>query len=428
MRLAKWSVLLLLVTGNMLAQTGNDALSLLDRITKHYREAESVHLEATIRADSHNEYEDGTRRSVLSAYVASGGRFRYEGRDASGSSFIVSDGTTEWRFLHSFAEFAKAPAGTYFGSPIFMQGDDRSIVDARYLLQGITSLDANLRSAHFLSPERVEVGGRKVKCTVVHFGTEDSTRNPVPGGSTSDTTIWIDPASLTVLKQRLVSHTKFMYGSRTPPFAQSTDFVTTTTYSVVEFDFAPDPGTFVFHAPTGSSEVAKLPSAGLTNNTRAESDRQAAAKKHAELFVGKPLPSIILHNASGAEVPIARYRGHPLLIDVWATWCGPCLSELPALQKIRVSTSQTDLAIIAIDEDYKTSDTAQFLQRRGYNWPDFHYSADLVKRLGVEEIPVTILTNAEGKVVYYHSGAEDVKGLAAAIASLGEEYHNVSIN
>ena len=419
-------MLLLLVPGRMLAQTDEGALTLLERVTKHYRDAESVHLEATVLSESHNEYEDGTRRSMLSAYVAPGDRFRYEGRDASGSGFIVSDGTTEWRYLHSFEEFSKAAAGTYFGGRIFIQGDDRSLVDASHLLQTITFLDANINAAHYLPPETIEVAGRKVRCAVVHFGTEDSTTRPVQGGSTSETTLWIDPASLSLVKQRTVNHSKYMYGPRIPPFAQAIDTVITTTYSASEFDFAPDPGTFVFHAPAGSTEVAELPSPLMGGD--ASADRQAAGKKHADTFVGKLLPPIILHDAEGATVPMTRYHGHPLLVDIWATWCGPCLTELSALQKIRASISHTDLGFIAIDEDYKGADSVQFLRRRGCDWPDFHYSNDVVKQLGVEKIPVTILTDSEGKVVYYHTGAEDVKGLAAAIAGLGEAYRKVSID
>ena len=57
---------------------------------------------------------------------------------------------------------------------------------------------------------------------------------------------------------------------------------------------------------------------------------------------------------------------------------------------------------------------------------DFHYTAEAVKQLGVKEIPVIILTDAAGKVVYYHSGAEDARGLRDAIASLGEVYRTVS--
>ena len=428
MRLVLVLLLLVVVPGSMLAQTGEDALSLLERVTKRYRDAESVHLEATVITESHNEYKDETRRSVQSAYIASGERFRYEGRAELGSGLIVSDGTTEWRFSHSFAEFTKAPAGTFFGRRSYIWGDDRSMVDASHLIQGVTFLDANIKAAHYLPPETIEVPGRKVKCAVVHFGAEDTTQKPSQGDAISETSIWIDPASLAVVKQRTVSQGKLFYGSIAPPFPRTTDFITTVIYSFTEIDFRPDPSTFLFHAPAGSTQVAKLPSPFTGDDTSSDRDSQAAEKKHADAFVGKLLPPIILHDAEGAAAPISRYQGHPLLIDVWATWCAPCLQELPALQKIRMSTSQSDLAIIAIDEDYKSADSVEFLKRRGYDWPDFHYSHDLAKELGVEATPVTILTDAKGKIVYYHAGAGDAKGLAAAIAGLGETYQKVLID
>ncbi len=231
----RWIVLLVLLfaaPANAVAQTREDALSLLERVTKHYRDAESIHLEATVTTVTHNEYQDGSSRSILSAYTASGGRFRYEGQDSSGSGSIVSDGTTEWRYMHSFAEFAREPAGTYFGGRISLQGDDRSIADASQVIQGITSLDMQAKAAHYLPQESIEVAGRKVQCSVVRFGTDDGTKRATQGGSTSETTIWIDPTSMLVLKQTSISHSKFMYGFQTPPFGQVIELVKTTTYPV----------------------------------------------------------------------------------------------------------------------------------------------------------------------------------------------------
>src|ERR1700761_7052218 len=98
------------------------------------------------------------------------------------------------------------------------EGDDRSVVEARDVLQRVNLLGANLRAAHYGQPETLRVGGRKVRCTVVQFGTADSTQTANAG--TFETTLWIDPVSLTLVQERRVSHSKPYYGSSPAPMGQ----------------------------------------------------------------------------------------------------------------------------------------------------------------------------------------------------------------
>jgi thiol-disulfide isomerase/thioredoxin len=201
------------------------------------------------------------------------------------------------------------------------------------------------------------------------------------------------------------------------------DSIQTITVTRSDFHFEPGPDTFVFTPPPGTTKVASLPT-GFTGPPPAgatATDKSAAHLDH-------PLPDITLHAPDGTEVNLSSYRGHPLLIDVWATWCAPCLSEMPALNHIRVSTSGTDLRMIGIDEDLHSVDAQALLKERGYIWQDFPYTHEAVKALGVSGIPLIVLTNAEGTIVYYHSGADDAKGLASAIAKLGPAYEGVKVD
>lgn len=406
-----------------------DALRLLDRIVARYQEAETIHLEATIHSSNHTDFSDQTYTSIRSAYVAPGGRFRYEGVDSSGSGLIVSDGTTERRLLRSFAEYAEEPAGTYFGRrTLSFQGDDRSIMEARDLLGGITTLGTNIHSAHLSPDESLEIGGKRVHCTVLHFGTPDQADQRMLDDSTWETTLWIDAASLTIVKQEQRVHTRLYYGMHPAPFGRVVDRTTTTTYNVVELGFEPKPDTFTFVPPADSREVAKLPAPFPENAAANGAKERTPAEELAAAHIGKPLPAIVFRDGSGHDVPLAKYAGHPLLIDLWATWCGPCVSELPALNRIRKSTEATDLQMIAIDEDAQPNVAAGLLKRRGYDWQDFHFNLAVTKGLPSTGIPLIVLADAAGKIVYYHVGANDEKGLAEAISKLGKQYESVRID
>ena len=95
---------------------------------------------------------------------------------------------------------------------------------------------------------------------------------------------------------------------------------------------------------------------------------------------------------------------------------------------IRNSTASTDLQMIAIDEAVHSADASAFLKRRGYKWRDFAFSREIAKALDISAIPLIVLINSEGNIVYYHSGADDDKGLARAIAKLGPAYEGVRLD
>lgn len=397
-----------------------DALKLLDRVAKHYQDAETLHLEATVHYTSHNDLSNDSQTSMLSAIIAPGGRFRYEGTNYGGSGLIVSDGTNEWRLLRGFAAYTKKPAGTFFAGRLLIQGDDSPVISAHGLITDFNSLGTGYRTAHFALKQSLVFNGHKVYCTVVRFGSEDSIRPS--RGWTSETTLWIDAASLTLLKEETNSHGRFMYGTQTPPYGREIQSIDTTTYTTVEFNFEPNPQTFTFTPPEDAKEVAELPDPFPSNAKNAVKEPSVAEKLATE-HLGKQLPPIVLHDASGNEVALGRYLGHPLLIDVWATWCGPCLNELPDLGRIRKSTMQTDLKIIAIDEDSKAGIAPDLLKRRGYDWDDFHFNKTVTSQLPTTGIPLTVLVDAKGIIVYYHTGGEDAAGLTKAVAKLGEAYN-----
>jgi thiol-disulfide isomerase/thioredoxin len=401
-------------------QPATDPIKLLNQVADRYISAKSIHVEANIHRTTHTDLSDFSNTSILSAYIAPGNRFRYEGRTSQGAALIVSDGTNEWGLRRSFAQYAKAPAGTYFRGQTMYAGDDDGIIEAHRLFSNVTDLRDKVDLARPVTAETLDINGRKVLCTVIQFEYAQTVERDPSEPIVYHHTIWIDPASLSVIRLETRNHNQQMQGMLTAPYAPYYDFVDTTTYTVVDLSFEPKPDTFTFVAPPGSTEVAKLPNPYPepgTNNS--PYDAQAAA------YIGKPLPDVRLHDSTGAEVAVSRYRGHPLLIDVWATWCGPCMNDLTALGNIRASTAATDLQIIGIDEDYKSDDARALLKKRGYDWQDFHLNRKTEKQLSLVGVPLVVLTDAAGTVVYYHTGGGDTKGLAIAIAKLGKQYEAV---
>lgn len=172
---------------------------------------------------------------------------------------------------------------------------------------------------------------------------------------------------------------------------------------------------------TRDPEVA--PSAGTqTTGTQTpvpttDSTDLAASKAEAEIEdcpVSDPdvapvkggLPNLTLACLGGGhEVRLAGLRGTPMLINVWAQWCGPCRQEAPFLSEIDTVT-KSDLRIVGIDFDDPLPGRAiDFAEVASWRYPQMVDDAKLISGpLQVVSLPQTFLLDADGKIVARHSG------------------------
>jgi peroxiredoxin len=111
------------------------------------------------------------------------------------------------------------------------------------------------------------------------------------------------------------------------------------------------------------------------------------------------------------------------LLSIWGTWCGPCVSWLPAFNRIYTDVKNKGLAMVTIDRD-DPEYAAEYLARHNYSWTNYHDVDSSVgrafKSVGIRRIPLTILIDAQGKIVYDDFG--DESAVRKAIAALGPEF------
>lgn len=138
-------------------------------------------------------------------------------------------------------------------------------------------------------------------------------------------------------------------------------------------------------------------------------------------MIGQMEPILTLHAADNSSLQLGSPRGHPVLIDLWATWCAPCLEEMPLIDRIFRKTRATGLVVLGLEYDRDPKAAVDFLKRKNYGWADYH--ADL-KGPGFPHngIPLLVLIDAERRIVYYYNAAGDEPGLVSAVRKLGPAF------
>jgi thiol-disulfide isomerase/thioredoxin len=144
------------------------------------------------------------------------------------------------------------------------------------------------------------------------------------------------------------------------------------------------------------------------------SDRELArygkklAKKPAVLesdLVGKPL-ELAGTTAKGAPFPWQAYRGKVVLVDFWATWCGPCRREMPNVQALYGKEANRGLEVVGVSLDEDLEALAEYLDENAIPWETLagEGTQDLAEQYGVRGIPTMMLVDKEGKVVAVSHG------------------------
>lgn len=121
---------------------------------------------------------------------------------------------------------------------------------------------------------------------------------------------------------------------------------------------------------------------------------------------GQPAPNFALADLEGNEVSLAEFRGRPVIINFWATWCGPCRIEMPELQEAYEERQDDGLAILAVNLE----ESPEMVERFFYDdlnltfTPLLDREGEVAGRYGVFNLPTTYFVNPEGTIAAVHRG------------------------
>ncbi|MBD9456718.1 TlpA family protein disulfide reductase [Pseudomonas sp. PDM05] len=130
---------------------------------------------------------------------------------------------------------------------------------------------------------------------------------------------------------------------------------------------------------------------------------------------GVQLPDIALRNANGETVQLADYKGGPLVINLWATWCPPCRREMPVLE--RAQRQRPDVTFLFVNQAESMQSVSTFLATQGLTLDNmlFDASGRLGQAVGSMALPTTLFYQADGRLIHSHLGELSQASLARSL-------------
>ncbi|NOS97844.1 MAG: TlpA family protein disulfide reductase [Methylotenera sp.] len=134
----------------------------------------------------------------------------------------------------------------------------------------------------------------------------------------------------------------------------------------------------------------------------------AFAKTPGEVEVGRTLRDVPMNSFTGSIKKFSSYRGKPLIINIWASWCGPCREEMASLERLSKRYNGKQFNIIGISTDDDASAAAMAIKQSKLTFTNYlDHDVILENMLGANTIPLTILVDAKGQVLLKVRGSHE---------------------
>lgn len=127
-----------------------------------------------------------------------------------------------------------------------------------------------------------------------------------------------------------------------------------------------------------------------------------------EVMVGELLREAQMNGIAGAGAKLSSFRGKPLLINVWASWCGPCRDEIASLDRLARRYNGREFNVIGVSTDDDPAAAAAFFRQYGISFANYiDHKLLLENMLGANRLPLTLLIDADGRVIKKIAGSRN---------------------
>lgn len=354
------------------------------------------------------------------------GKYKIEMRiPILGKIQMVCDGKNEWMYFDFDKEYSKKPFVKNEGTESLAQIASALQMFGLPLADATgTNTNSDVKTANILREETVNVNGNDVACYVIEVeydlsknplaGVADALMESKPGEAeadaklqklqkafkegTSKMTMWIDKENAVIVRHQ---STGGLLGNLLGAFGNGTEANILTDMQIVKLNETLPESLFIFTPPADAKEkVEKAPATEEPDHTN---------------LVGSPAPEFALKDLSGKTVSSTSLRGKVVVLDFWASWCGPCRETMPEIEKLHRDFKDKGLVVLGVNDE--EAETARgFIQKNGFTFSTVvDEGSGLSDQFGVTAIPQTLIIDRDGKVFAHFFGTGEGDNLREAI-------------
>lgn len=370
------------------AAFGQQAEDILERTEEVYRNMGQYRFDVSISMTMTG----GTQQQALNldlsiaAREPDGMRIDLEGPNVALS--IISDGDSTWTYMPLQNQYM-ASAGSLDPKRL-----GSSVPD---LLAEYAKIGEGVKSVEVLREEAVQVGDESHPAYVVEVEYE-SGEGPANADSTWKT-LWIDTERSLVLRDDTRA-----YVSRTP-FGVPMYIDESTRFNEIAIGEPLEEALFAFKAPADAVRVEPEPAPEARSDLR-----------------GKQALNFELETLGGGTVSLESLRGKVVLVNFWATWCGPCRIEMPMLERVYQEYGDKGLEVVAVSVQEPREDVEPYIEEYGYTFPVLLDPDGAVgNAYRTASIPTSIIIDREGTIIHHFVGIRPEQVLVNALKDAGLE-------
>lgn len=350
-----------------------DPKALLEKVAETYRNLERYQFDFTLLTEIRSAAGRKSVETRIELTTIRPNKLRMLISGGLGELHVYSDGAVSWVFVPPLKQYTRkltAAAKETAGN-----GVSRFAATAMQVLEQFERISTSVQTARSLRTEKLEVGDTSVECLVVEVELEE--QDPV---EKRVRTYWIDQKRHLVLK--LVQ-----FDNLSGEDANTLETEITTTFRRVDINPSIPDSSFVFKPPADAKEV--------------EAFRQP---RPAAIETGSEAADFQLKDLEGREIKLKSLRGNVVLLNFWASWCGPCRLEMPVIEKLHQQFHGKGLRVFGVnDEDIDT--IREYVAEHEYSFPTLVDTDQQAIRLyRIRGIPTMVVIDREGKIAQYRLG------------------------
>lgn len=294
-------------------------------------------------------------------------KFRIEDTDSQGE-LLLADGLDQWTLNRKANEYSKSTLTADTPTPI----------------SDFENIDQHVSQAEFAREELFVVDGKPVRVVIVRVIRDRWPRGTLKGAQ--------------FVMYRIDENNFRVYKVNT----YSSDDSQIVLYSILKWNQPVPDASFIFTPPPSSHTVSTVQEQSTTFRS----------------LLGLQAPDFTLQDTAGHSVNLQALQGKVVIVDFWATWCGPCRAQMPELQRIFLESAKKGLVVLGLNLGETAKEVVPFAAQESYTFPLLLGSEpDVSAKYFISAIPSTFVVDRHGRITFTSSGGESPDRLRSAVAA-----------